>query len=101
MSNRRKFTPEFKARVALSALSGAQPPSEICKQYHLLATQVAQWRKELEENAALAFGGGEQQQLRGRIAELERMVGRLTMQVEILKKASSLLDAPPTGEGRW
>ena len=43
----------------------------------------------------------ESAELRQRIAELERMVGRLTMQVEISKKASSLLDAPPTGEGRW
>ncbi|NLX58168.1 MAG: hypothetical protein GXY74_03660, partial [Phycisphaerae bacterium] len=46
-------------------------------------------------------GGEEQEQLKGRIAELERMVGRLTMQVEILKKASTLLDAPPPAEWRW
>lgn len=101
MSNRRKFTPQFKAQVGLAVLSGAQTQAELCKQYHLAAGQLAQWRKELETNAHLAFGGGDQQQLRERIAELERMVGRLTMQVEILKKASTLLDAPTSGEGRW
>ena len=101
MSKRRKFTPEFKARVALAVLSGGHTQAEICKQHHIAAGQLTQWRKELEANAHLAFGGGEQQELKERIAELERMVGRLTMQVEILKKASSLLDAPPYSEGRW
>jgi len=101
MSKRRKFTPEFKARVALAVLSGAHTQAEMCKQHHLAAGQLVQWRKELEANAHLAFGGGRQEELKERIAELERMVGRLTMQVEILKKASSLLDAPPHSEGRW
>ena len=101
MSKRRKFTPEFKARVALTVLSGAHTQAEICKQHHLTAWQLAQWRKTLEANAHLAFGGGEEQQLKERIAELERMVGRLTMQVEILKKASTLLDAPPSSDRRW
>ena len=101
MATRGKFTPQFKAQVALVALSGAQTQAEICKQHHLTAWQLAQWRKQLEANAHLAFGGGDQQGLKDRIAELERMVGRLTMQVEILKEASTLLDAPPSSEGRW
>lgn len=47
-----------------------------------------------------AFESGEQvSQEQGRIAELERMIGQLTMQLEIAKKASRLL----TGEknGSW
>lgn len=101
MSKRRKFTPQFKARVVLTALSGVHTQAEICKQHHLTAWQLAQWRKTLEANAHLVFGGGDGQDLKERIAELERMVGRLTMQVEILKKASTLLDAPPSSDGRW
>ena len=102
MSKRRRFTPEFKARVALALLAGAQSQAEICKAHRVMPQQVKRWREELEANAHLAFGGGdEQEQLKGRIAELERMVGRLTMQVEILKKASTLLDVPPPAEGRW
>ena len=101
MSKRRKFTPQFKARVALAVLSGVQTQAEICKQHHLTPGQLTRWRKDLEANAHLVFGGGEQDELKQRIAELERMVGRLIMQVEILKKASTLLDAPPSSEGRW
>ena len=101
MSKRRKFTPEFKARVALAVLAGAHTQAEICKAHRVLPQQVKRWRQELEASAHLAFGGGEQEELKDRIAELERMVGRLTMQVEILKKASTLLDVPPPAEGRW
>jgi transposase len=101
MSKRRRFTAEFKARVALAQLGGAQTQAEVCTQHRVLPQQAKAWRKELEENAHLAFGGGDQQQLKDRIADLERMVGRLTMQVEILKKASMLLDVPPPDEGRW
>ncbi len=101
MPKRRKFTPEFKARLALAMLTGTQTQAEICKAHHLTAAQLSRWRKELEANAHLAFGGGEQQEFKERIAELERMVGRLTMQVEIQKKASTLLNSPPAREGRW
>jgi len=102
MSKRRRFTPEFKARVALAVLAGEHSPAAVCKAHRVLPQQVKRWRQELEEGAHLAFGGGEErQELKARIAELERMVGRLTMQVEILKKASTLLDAPPPAEGRW
>jgi len=101
MSKRRRFTPEFKARVALALLGGAQTQAEVCTQHRVLPQQAKGWRKELEANAHLAFGGGEQQVFKDRIAQLECMVGRLTMQVEILKKASTFLDVPPPDEGRW
>jgi transposase-like protein len=101
MLKRRRFTPQFKAGLALCSLRGAQTQAELCKQHHITAHQLKCWEAELQSNAHLAFGGGRQQELQERIAELERMVGRLTMQVEILKKASPLLDAPPAGEGRW
>ena len=36
-----------------------------------------------------------------RIVELERMVGKLTMQLEIAKKASTWRDGAPARNGRW
>jgi len=101
MVKRRRFSADFKAQVALALLSGAHTQAEICKEHHLSGPLLKRWQQELQQNAHLAFGGGEQQMLKERIAQLERMVGRLTMQVEILKKASPLLDAPPQGERRW
>ena len=55
---------------------------------------LGQWKSELLARAPQIF---EQDQARSieqeRIAELERLVGRLTMQLEIAKKASTLLGA--------
>jgi hypothetical protein len=50
-------------------------------------------QREFLERADKAFESSEQtSQEEGRIAELERMVGQLTMQLEIAKKASKLLN---------
>ena len=50
--------------------------------------------------SALFQGEPENGQDRARIAELERMVGRLTMELEVAKKASALLPSVPGRSGR-
>ena len=73
---RRSFTPEFKARLVLEALTGTGSLAEL-------------------------FGGEErasQEQLR--VADLEQLVGRQTLELEILKKASRLLTGRPLTGGR-
>src|SRR5690349_17145400 len=69
---------------------------------HQLSPQLlGQWKSELLARAPQIF---EQDQARSgeqeRIAELERLVGRLTMQLEIAKKASTLLGAQPSRNDR-
>lgn len=87
MAQRRRFTGEFKAQVVLELLSGAKSAAELCRQHQLSPRLLAQWKSELLERAPQVF---EQEQARSagqeRIAELERLVGRLTMQLEIAKK---------------
>ena len=87
---RRQHSPEFKAKVVLELLRGEKTPSEICRAHKLNVNVVNRWRNELVEKAASIF---EQVELRSadqqRIAELERLVGQLTMQLEIAKKASN------------
>ena len=91
MRKRRKFTAEKKAQVALAVLSGARTSAQVCREQQLKPELVSRWKQELVAGASLVFdrerSGGEQQ---ARIAELERLVGRLTMQLEIAKKASRL-----------
>jgi transposase-like protein len=101
MSKRRKFTPEFKARVVLEELSGVKDKAEICREYRLRPQVLARWREEFLERAPELFAtersrGDEQE----RIADLERMVGRLTMELEVAKKASSILTSLSNGKGR-
>jgi transposase len=101
MSKRRTFTPEFKARVVLEELTGVKDKAEICREYRLRPQVLSRWREEFVERAPEIFAttpsrGDEQE----RIAELERMVGRLTMELEAAKKASNILTSLSSGKGR-
>ncbi len=100
MTQRWRFTAEFKAQVVLDLISGAKSAAELCRQHHLNPQLLARWKTEFLERAPLLF---EQDQVHSqeqeRIAELERVVGRLTMQLEIAKKASALLSSQPTRRG--
>jgi transposase len=101
MTQRRKFSAEFKAQVVLDLVSGAKSTAELCRQHQLNPQVLARWKTEFLERAPLLF---EQDQIHSqeqeRIGELERVVGRLTMQLEIAKKASALLSSPPSRNGR-
>ena len=101
MSERRKFTPEFKARVVLEELTGVKDKAEIGREYRLRPRVFSRWREEFLERASEIFAtersrGDEQE----RIADLERMVGRLTMELEVSKKASNILTSLSNGKGR-
>ena len=101
MKKRRRFTPEFKAQVVLEVLTGAQSPAEVCSRHALSPNLLTTWKATFLEKAHTLFQGDEQRDAdQARIAELEQLLGRATRQIEILKKASTLLDAASTRNGR-
>ena len=90
---RRSFTPEFKAEVVLEALSGDSSQAEICRRHNLSEDQLSKWKQQLVENAASLFTSKDKQssETSERIAHLEQLVGRLTVALDIQKKASTWL----------
>lgn len=101
MSKRRSFTPEFKARVVLEVLTGAKSAAQVCREHQLKDTVLSRWKREFIERSSQVFEGGKEREREDeRVAELERMVGRLTMELEIAKKASLLLTSRRDGSGR-
>jgi transposase-like protein len=92
MAKRRKFKPEFKAQVVLETISGAKTQAEIARQHRLKPDLIARWRRQFLENAASIFEKGNSQngEAEARIAELERALGRKTMELEMAKKATSI-----------
>jgi transposase-like protein len=89
---RRSFTPQFKAQIVLEVLTGLKSRAEVARQHKLKPELIARWKEVALEGLETLFRGGEQRDPdEDRIAELERMVGRLTMELEVAKKASALL----------
>src|SRR5579875_1052422 len=55
MGKPRKFTPQFKAKVALAAFKGDKPLAALCREHQLCDTIVIRWRQQLLEHAANIF----------------------------------------------
>jgi transposase len=92
MSKPRKFTPEFKAKVALAALKGDKPLAALCREHQLSDSVVTRWRQQLVERCAEIFAGQTPTERdQQRIAELERLIGQLTVELDAAKKLSALL----------
>ena len=103
LGTRRTFTPDFKLEAVLDMLRGEKTIAQICHERNITESLLYTWRDAFFERAPTIFadqrrsGSAPQAQ---RIAELERMVGKLTMEIDVLKKARSLLSSPPKQSGR-
>jgi transposase len=101
MRQRRTFTAEFKTQVVLDLLSGAHTAAELCRQHQLNAQLLSHWKSEFLERASHVFEQDDKRSMeQQRIAELERLIGRLTMELEIAKKASGWLSSASSRNGR-
>ena len=88
---RRSFNAEFKAKVVLELISGKKGLTEASREYNIKDTVLSRWKQEFMANATQVFEQPQDvQEKEARIAELERMVGKLTMQIELQKKVLSL-----------
>lgn len=102
MRRRRRFTPEFKAKVVLEILTGMKTNAEVCREYALKEAQVSVWKRAFVERASLVFQSHEQRSReQARIAQLERLLGQKSLEIEVLKKASGVLSARSDGNGSW
>jgi transposase-like protein len=87
MIERRKFTAEFKAKVVLELISGEKGLMQASREYEIKDSVLSRWKQEFLERAPQMF---EQAKIANpkedRISELERMVGRMTLQLDMAKK---------------
>ena len=101
MKKRRRFTPEFKAKVVLDVLTGASLWPRRAASTPSARTCWASGRPRSWSGRTRCCQPDEQRdEDQARIAELEQLLGRATRQIEILKKASTLLDATSTKNGK-
>jgi transposase len=85
MRNQRSFSVEFKRQVIEELLSGESRPAQICRRYNIGPSLLYHWKRQYSKgklnNEPTAEGA-----LRDRIEKLERLVGKLTLENEFLKK---------------
>jgi transposase-like protein len=95
MRARRNFKAEFKAKVVLELISGEKGLADASREYGIKDTILSRWKQDFLAKAAQVFEQPKEvQEKEVKIAELERMVGKLTMQLELQKKVLSYADSP-------
>lgn len=100
---RRSFSAEFKFETVVEALRGEKTAAQICRERDISENLLSRWKQEFVERGAAVFERGKSSkadETEQRIADLERMVGRLALENEILKKASSWLESERHKNGR-
>jgi transposase-like protein len=85
-------SPEFKARVALEALSGRRSLAQLSSEYGVHPSQITAWTEELSARAPTLFAGDRQrltgQSLEKAKASLQEQIERLQVEVDFLRKKS-------------
>ena len=92
-NKRRSFTREFKLQV-LREIEAGKTQNQVAREYQLSDSVITRWRAQFLKYKEKAFAGrGKAYTDDARISELERMVGRLTMENDLLKKLLRKLES--------
>ena len=89
MNKRKRYSAEFKAKVALEALKEQKTLSELTNQYQIHSVQISNWKKQLLDGSALIFKNStnnNQQKQQNLEAHLYQEIGRLKIELDWLKK---------------
>jgi transposase len=85
MRNQRSFSQEFKRQAIEELLSEESRPAQICRRYNISSSLLYHWKRQYSRGK---FNNEptEEAALKDRIEKLERLVGRLTLENEFLKR---------------
>ena len=90
MGKRRRFSAEFKARVALEALIGDKTLAELAAKHDVHPNMIAQWKRQAKESLPEVFskkGARGDAAREAEIKELHEKIGQLTVEKDFLAKA--------------
>jgi transposase len=94
VQRRRRWSAQDKKAFVEEAEQPGMSISAVARKYGIHPNQIFRWRKLVQEGAFTAIRAGEEvvplsemKELRAHVRELERLLGKKTMEVEILKDA--------------
>ncbi len=93
--NRKRYSAEEKARIALEAIKGELTQSQLTAKYGVHSTQTQSWKKQLLSSLPQAFSDKRKKENRDQerlVEDLYKQIGQLTVEVDWLKKKSALFN---------
>jgi transposase len=99
MSNQRSFSLEFKRQIVQELLSGESRAAQLCRRHNIGPSLLYHWKKQYSRGK-FDNEPTEEAALKDRVEKLERLVGKLTLENEFLKRGlwSSLNQAGRNGK---
>jgi transposase len=91
-TKRRNHSPQFKAKVALSALRNEETTAELSKRFGVHPTMINNWKKALLDGAADIFGKNQKTAKQTEVNEdnLYKEIGRLKVENDFLSRKLNL-----------
>jgi len=99
MRNQRSFSVEFKRQVIQEFLSEESRPAQLCRRYNISSSLLYHWKRQYSRGK---FNNEptEEAALKDRVEKLERLVGKLTLENEFLKKGLQSSLSQPRRNGK-
>lgn len=94
-TQRKQYSADFKARVALEALKGYKTVNELASAYQVHPTQIAKWKQHLQSELPQIFSTRRQKRDHAHEdlqAQLYQQIGQLKVELDWLKKKSGLIN---------
>ena len=98
---RRKFSPEFKAKVALEAAKEQLTLAQLSQQFEINAVTISKWKSEFLSNMGAAFANPKEVTKSEQEVPVEKLyaqIGQLKVELDFLKKSARKLGIP---ENEW
>lgn len=91
MPRRRQFSESFKQKVVAEINSGTVTWAQVMRKYQLGSRTICRWRDQLSPDPKKNQQTEKSRLLEAEIAKLERRIGQLVIENELLKKVLALI----------